>query len=59
MSTIYDFVIVFEECPFADDNNVKLVTLNFDLMVPIMGHEVTVMGWGDMDIRVGHQVHDP
>ena len=46
-----DFMLVFLKSATADENNVKLVTLNSNPMVPVKGQEVTVMGWGDMSIR--------
>ncbi len=50
-STDNDFMLVFLKSAPANDDNLKLVTLNSNPMVPAKGQEVTVMGWGDMDIR--------
>jgi len=49
-STDNDFMLVFLD-EAASTNNVDLVTLNSDSSVPSVGEEVTVMGWGDTDIR--------
>jgi trypsin len=46
-----NFMLLFLKSVPADDNNVKLVTLNSNPMVPAKGQEVTVMGWGDKSIR--------
>ena len=46
-----DFMLVFlEGAPTAD--NVITVKLNSDPLVPSVGQDVTVMGWGDTDIHI-------
>ena len=45
-----NFMLVFLKSVSTNDNNVKLVTLNSNPMVPMKGQEVMVMGWGDMNI---------
>ncbi|KAL3823874.1 hypothetical protein ACHAXA_005456 [Cyclostephanos tholiformis] len=47
-----DFMLVFLQGPSTADN-VVTVKLNSDPSVPSVGRNVTVMGWGDTDIRPG------
>jgi len=49
-STNNDFMLVFLNSA-TTANNVDLVTLNSASSVPSVGQGVTVMGWGDIDIR--------
>jgi len=49
-STNNDFMLVFLDSAVSA-TNVDLVTLNSDSSVPNVGDAVTVMGWGDVDIR--------
>jgi len=49
-STNNDFMLVFLDGAVSA-TNVDLVTLNSDSSVPDVGDAVTVMGWGDVDIR--------
>lgn len=49
-STNNDFMLVFLERA-ADVSNNDLMKLNSQNNVPSMGQSVTVMGWGDTDIR--------
>ena len=49
-STNMDFMLVFLDSAVSA-TNVDLVTLNSDSSVPDVGDAVTVMGWGDVDIR--------
>ena len=46
-----DFMLVFLEGASTDDN-VITVKLNSDPLVPSVGQDVTVMGWGDTDIHI-------
>lgn len=48
-STDNDFMLVFLNEPTTE--NVDLVTLNSDSSVPNIEQVVTVMGWGDTDVR--------
>ncbi len=47
-----DFMLLFLERPSSADD-VATVKLNRDPAMPSMGQNVTVMGWGDTDIRPG------
>ena len=49
-STNNDFMLVFLDSAVTA-TNVDLVTLNSDSSAPDVGDAVTVMGWGDVDIR--------
>ena len=46
-----DFMLVFLEGASTDDN-VITVKLNSDPLVPSVGQDVTVMGWGDTDNNI-------
>ncbi|KAL7524812.1 hypothetical protein ACHAXR_000725, partial [Thalassiosira sp. AJA248-18] len=50
-STDGDFMVVFLSKPAVLGNDVSLVTLNSNNAIPNKGVGVTVMGWGDVDIR--------
>lgn len=50
-STDNDFMVVFLKSAATLNRDVDTVTLNDDSSIPEVGRGVTVMGWGDTDIR--------
>ena len=52
-----DFMLLFLAGASTDDN-VITVKLNSDPSVPIVGQTLTVVGWGDTDVRPGHTPPD-
>lgn len=50
-STDMDFMLVFLKSAATLNGEVDTVTLNDDSSTPNVGNRVTVMGWGDTDIR--------
>ena len=53
----YDFMVLFLAGASTADN-VITVKLNADPSVPSVGQNLTVMGWGDTDVRPGYTLPD-